>query len=488
MNQPLSSRLTTQTPVSARKAETHIGFLITQGFAARMMLRAGVPGKLIAEGARVTVLSPNASEEYFKNEFEVETLALRQTPAINNRIAGRFRAYRPYLLDRVDENPTLMSLHKHLFENRPVLGSALLGINRTLARSCLFRNASRVGERILNRSKGVKRLLQELKPDLLVLPNPFGVEETVYLLYARELSIPVACQMLSWDNITAKGTPLLMPDYFISWGPIMTEEIAHFYQFSRDKIFECGVPHFDVYSQKQELTSRKNLLRKLNLSPELPYIFYGMVAAMHCPREVEILTWLAEQVNNDAFAEPCSLVIRPHPETMSGVNSLHNEAWAKLRALLGPRVALDVPPVLSKRLAWDLPKNDMYHLASLLDGCAMCLNASSTLCLDACMLDRPVVNIGFDGWEKLPYERSARKSLDFIHMAKLLAFGGVRVARSFRELKESIDAYLNNPALDREGRRRSVEQECGPLDGRAAERVANVLTHLTRQQSDSVPE
>ncbi|MGH8058378.1 MAG: hypothetical protein ACREOH_14265, partial [Candidatus Entotheonellia bacterium] len=144
----------------------------------------------------------------------------------------------------------------------------------------------------------------------------------------------------------------------------------------------------------------------------------------------------------------------------------------------GLRVVLDIPHVLSENLAWDLPKPDMYRLASLLAGCAICLNASSTLCLDACMLDRPVINIGFDGRESLPYERSARRSLDYTHMAKLLAFGGVRIARSFPELEQHINMYFKHPDWDRETRLLAAAQECGPRDGRAAERVAAALLRI----------
>jgi hypothetical protein len=111
----------------------------------------------------------------------------------------------------------------------------------------------------------------------------------------------------------------------------------------------------------------------------------------------------------------------------------------------------------------------------------MCLNANSTLCLDACMLDRPVIDVAFDGREELPYRRSARRGLDYIHKAKLLALGGVRVARSFDDLERLINAYLIDPALDHEGRVRSVTQECGPQDGRASERIADVLGQLCRR-------
>jgi CDP-glycerol glycerophosphotransferase (TagB/SpsB family) len=143
-----------------------------------------------------------------------------------------------------------------------------------------------------------------------------------------------------------------------------------------------------------------------------------------------------------------------------------------------------MPSVLSEQLAWDLPRSDMIHLASLLAGSAMCINSNSTLCLDACMLDRPVINIAFDGWEELPYEKSARRGLNYIHMAKLLALGGIRIAKTFADLETHINAYLRDPQSDRCGRMLSVAQECGPKDGRAVERVAQTLLQLAdRRQS-----
>jgi hypothetical protein len=459
-------------------SDLHIAFLVTDGFAARMMLRAGVPNRLIAAGTQVTAISPNADEAYFQRECQQERINLEQAPRIGSRFAYRFRAYRQYFLDDVMNNPALRGGHGRRFKNHPLFGFTMEVINRTVGQWSLFRKFYRAFELRVNRSKRIKELLAELRPHLLVLPNPFGLEATVYLLHARELGIPVVCQMLSWDNITSKGTPLLMPDYFISWGPIMTGEMVDWYHFPREKIYECGVPHFDVYSQNGRLTSRNILLEELKLPSELPYIFYGTVARIFCPNELQILTWLADQVNKDAFAEPCSLVIRPHPQMISGFYSTESKELEKLKALVGPRVALDIPPVLSERLAWDLPKSDMYHLASLLAGCAMCLNSGSTLCLDACMMNRPVVTIGFDGWDKLPYHESARRGFDFVHLAKLLRFGGVGIAKSFTDLEAHINAYLCDAGLDQEGRKLAALQECGPRDGGSAERVVRSLLQL----------
>ena len=465
---------------SRHMSDVHIAFLLTYGFVARMMIRSGVARQLVTQGARVTVISPNADEAYFQQECQIEKISLRREPGSGGRIAHWFRANRSYFLDDVMNNPALKSKHVRQCENRLLFSFAMEMINRRVARWPLFRKFYRAFERLVNRSKSVKGLLDELRPDLLVLSNPFGVEETIYLLHAKELRIPVVCQMLSWDNITSKGTPLMMPDYFISWGPIMTDEMVGLYHFSRERIYECGVPHFDVYRQQDRLTSCDRLLRELHLPLEEPYLFYGMVPEYSCPNEVGILTWLADQVNKSAFAKPCSLVIRPHPQTISGAYSITTEKLEKLKTLVGPRVVLDIPPVLSEQLAWDLPKSDMYRLASLLGSCAMCINANSTLCLDACMLDRPVVNIAFDGWEELPYEKSARRGPNYIHMANLLALGGIRTARSFSELERHINAYLCNPSLDHNGRMLSAARECGPRDGRATQRVATKLLELAR--------
>jgi hypothetical protein len=103
------------------------------------------------------------------------------------------------------------------------------------------------------------------------------------------------------------------------------------------------------------------------------------------------------------------------------------------------------------------------------------------------MADRPVINIGFDGWESLPYQGSARQSLDFTHMAKLLALGGIPVARSFADLEKHINAYLLDPDLDRTARSFAVAQECGSRDGRASERVAGALLHLARERAGRRP-
>lgn len=459
-----------------------IACLISDGFGARLVLKSGVARKLVAQGTSVTAISPNADESYFQQECREEGITLRQDPHDGGSSALRFRVYRPYFLDNVMGNASLKILHEQYFEGRPALGAALATLNRRLGRNPVAGAAYRMIESRMNRSESVRRLLQELNPDLLVLCSPFGVREVTYLLHAKDLGIPVVCQIQSWDNITCKGTPLLMPDYFISWGPVMTQEIMEYYRFPRHKIFECGVPHFDIYSRKAELSPPQAVLKALNLPPDDPYLVFGMVTPYCCPNELDLLMWLTHKINNRKFVKPCSLIIRPHPQTVSGYYARQARELERLMSLAGPRIGIHMPQLSSERLYCDMPRSEMPRIASLLAGSALCLNTWSTLCLDASLADRPVISISFDGWEQLPYAKSARAGPDYIHIGKLLAFGGLRVAKSFGELESHINAYLSNPGLEQTGRALAVAQECGPQDGKAAERVGTVLMKLSQRQ------
>ncbi len=463
----------------------HIACLVSDGFAARLLLKSGVARESIARGASVTVIAPNAAEPYFLRECAEHGVALLQAPQTNTRTAQRFRRYRPYFLNDIMGNTALKIGHFRKSQDRPVIGSLLAAMNRIFKGNSLIGRIYRLIELGTNRSQLVKQFLNELNADLLVIANPFGAEEVIYLLHAKELGIPVVCELLSWDNVTAKGTPLMMPDYFISWGPIMTEEIVEYYGFPRERIVECGAPHFDVYRQKDKLASPEVVLDELGLQSGDPYLVFGMVTPYVCQNELDLLMWLAHKVNNNQFAKACSLVIRPHPHTISGYYARTSQEIERLKCLTGPRVALHVPEVLSEQLANDMPGIEMQRLASLLAGCAVCINAGSTLCLDACLVDRPAITIAFDGWERLSYMKSASCGPDYIHMRKLLSYGGVRIARCFDELEHHINTYLMNQGLDQEGRALSVSQECGVQDGRATERVAATLVKLSQGKSQS---
>ncbi|MGH7703612.1 MAG: hypothetical protein ACREMO_10985, partial [Gemmatimonadales bacterium] len=104
---------------------------------------------------------------------------------------------------------------------------------------------------------------------------------------------------------------------------------------------------------------------------------------------------------------------------------------------------------------------------------------SSTLTVDASILDRPVICLGYDivPDPKFP-EGRAWAYTQSTHYARLVSTGGVKVVRSQAECLAEIERYLAEPGLDREGRREIVAVVTAVADGGAGARLAREVLQL----------
>ncbi|MBK8480838.1 MAG: hypothetical protein IPL40_06650 [Proteobacteria bacterium] len=459
---------------------TDICYVLSHGFAARMVLHSTIVPELRRRGVGVTVVAPNAGERYFQRFCASRDVTLEQAPAVHGLGLKLYGPARRYLFDDYEHNAALRAKHLHelhseavrpLLKLRPLLGKA---VNRVALRWPLLpRLAQRVEQRLL-RSREVRAILQRLRPRLLVSTYPVNWLEALFVLEAQQLGIPTVGQLLSWDNISCKGRFAALPDRFIAWGPVMSDELRSYYGVAPERISECGVAHFDAHFDPTNRAHAREVLASLGLCPDDPYLFFGMSARFFCPHELDVVEWLAARVQAGAFGPRMQLVVRPHPQNIRG-SMADGETLQRLQGLVGGRVALDLPQVVSDQLPWDLEERDLRKLAALIAGCAVSLNSGSTLSIDAVVQDRPVVLPIFDAGHQLPWWRSVRRVVEFPHLQKMLSFGGVAVVRSFAELEQQLGRYLADQALDAEGRARLRAAECGPCDGQAAARVAEAL-------------
>ena len=110
----------------------------------------------------------------------------------------------------------------------------------------------------------------------------------------------------------------------------------------------------------------------------------------------------------------------------------------------------------------------------------MVIAFASSLAIDAVVFDKPVVFIGFDGTPGRPYWQSLCRFYDYDQQRSILSTGGIKLAKNMEELVRYVRDYLANPALDREGRKKIIEERCWKLDGRSSERLANVILNNLR--------
>jgi len=92
-----------------------------------------------------------------------------------------------------------------------------------------------------------------------------------------------------------------------------------------------------------------------------------------------------------------------------------------------------------------------------------------------------VVNVAFDVSDPPPCGRPPLWDYyyRFDHYRPVVALGAARFAHSPRELARHVNAYLENPALDRDARRKLVALELGVPVGRSASRIVEVLKGIS---------
>jgi hypothetical protein len=322
----------------------------------------------------------------------------------------------------------------------------------------------------------IRRQLRQIDPDLIWSTVSVSGWETPYRLAARDLGLPVATSILSFDNLTSRG-PLARDAHYLVWGARMKEQLLRLYPGLDDRhVTITGTPQFDFHRRPSCVWTRERTLETLGVPPDGRYFLYGASHAVLTPEEPKLVAQLANRLDRHAALASHALVVRLHP-----LDDAPRWMW---HVGAQPRVRLS--PAFARGSAaadgWMVPTADDHaRLTSSLVHADGCINIASTLSLDAAILDRPVICIDFTREPESPRDMLYAE-YGAEHYAPLVASGGIRLAHSWDELLDLMADAVIAPERDSDLRARMVADECGPVDGRAAERVARTLISLATSE------
>lgn len=466
--------------------KTDVCYIVSHGFATRMLLQTDLVGKLTEKGLRVAIVSQNANDENFEVFADNPNVSLVEWQGKNSIWDDDYLYKRMYFLEDLSKNTALREkFYNALFFSkslhpwkriRPLyyfLVYLLAKVFPSIRKGFLRREGAHL------QSEEAKELLRELQPGLLVSTYPVNIIEAKMLYEAKQQNIKTVLHLLSWDNITCKGKFPVLADDFIVWGDIMKEELQECYKVPEEKINKCGVPHFDEHVQVRKAAAYQTAVNQLGLNPDLPYLFFAMSSPRFAPREMAIVEWLAEAVEKDTFGKDMQLVVRPHPQNVQDFTS--KKSWlGRLDELDSNRVKIDYPGMVESKIRWSMKRDDMTRLSNLITGCSICFNSGSTVSIDALMHNKPVILTSFDAKTRLPYWNSARRLKDYTHLAKFIREGGAVSVGSFEEMELQIMSYLEKPDHNLSSRRNALLRECYQDDGESTNRVVEVLDTLVK--------
>jgi hypothetical protein len=370
--------------------------------------------------------------------------------------------------------------------NQPVRGSirrrSAIGLARRLGRATASPKWMRLVERahssVVGRSNEVahfRRVFQAIRPNVIFSSNQNPLFVIAPVLAAKQLGIPTATFIFSWDNLSTKGRIAAPFDHFLVWSEHMKRELRHFYpDVPEDRIHVIGTPQFEPYADKTLLWSRAEFCRRVGANPGKQLIcFSGGDAEVSKADHLHVRTLMQLIRSGEVRGNP-QVLLRPAPSD---------------RADRYDSVRRDFPELIYAPPAWVRAKSpygeyfgltpsaeDVQILANLTHHADLNINFASTMTLDFAIHDKPVINVVFEVADPPLFGMSMWEFVrGFGHYDPVVELGAARFAHTVDELKDHVNAYLSDPSLDRAGRSRFVDLEVGVPIGQSSERIIKVL-------------
>lgn len=323
-----------------------------------------------------------------------------------------------------------------------------------------------------------RQLFKKIKPSVLFCSHQRPTEILPPVLAARSLGIPTATFIFSWDNLTSKGRIAAPFDHYLVWSEHMCRELLQYYpDVTRERVHVVGTPQFDPYADKSLLWPREQFFSRIGADPSRRLICFSGGDATGCPEDPEHVRVLMDLIRDGSIRGNPQVLLRPAPvddgSRFGGVRKNYPEliyarpAWIHAEPNNWARV---IP----------LPE-DVQFLANLTHHADLNINLASTMTLDFAIHDKPVVNVAFNVVDPPPFGEPAWEfNYNFEHYRPVVEFGAARFARSPAEYAAHVNAYLEDPSLDRDNRRRLVELEVGAPLGESSQRIVEVLERIAR--------
>jgi CDP-glycerol glycerophosphotransferase (TagB/SpsB family) len=450
-------------------ARRSIVISVPHGTSAGNMLRAGglLSRVLDADRSRdVVLLTPMARDAAFVSEFAGDRVQIvdlpGHTPAgLEARLLAIVQA--SYLSRGQTE-----SVRIRLAEARANGIIRALPVKAAIGKFLVepfTHNGSRyaLSDRLVSH-RAMEQLFDKHRPMLVVAANPGLVFSEVPLLRtARRRGVFSMAIDPSWDNFTNKLIPVRQVDRLVVWNDIMKAQAIELHGYDAEAIRVAGAPQFDPHFRAR--TPREEFFRRIGADPARKLIALTTTPRSLYSHHDHVLRSLVAALRGGPLAG-AQVLVRLHPRD-------EMEAYREFEGVAG--VILEKPfrdtVKVADGLAIDVMPEHQRHLGDTLNYADAVVNVASTISIEACIFDTPVVNICFDGAEESPYVRSARRYYSFTHYVNITSRGAVRVAQSPDEMIAMVARYLADPSLDRAGRRQVVLDQCQFTDGRSAERV-----------------
>lgn len=326
----------------------------------------------------------------------------------------------------------------------------------------------------------IKKVDVEFKNQLKAIKPAFALS-TSYVVDAEwslfrtlhDLQIKIYTHILSFDNLTSRGyLPIKYFDGFLVWNEKMKDELQHIYAIPSSKITITGTPQFDFHINKRYIKSRAWTCEMLGID-QGHFIVYCANHYALTPDEPQLLEKIIDAFQQDELLSSHQIVLRLHPM----------DDYDRWNAILKkyPAVRVSYPWVHKDKthLFWGNPSlDDLILFSNTLRYCNLVINIASTISIDAAILDKPVVCVGFSSNSSNAFNSLYYNFHHSEHYAPIMATGSTPLSVDLNSLVNMATDGIQNPDELSEKRQGMVRLLCGDTDGTASSKIINFISHL----------
>ncbi len=467
------------------------------GMAIIYFLQSEVVPTLLEAGVEVVVLTDDDTKEKIAQRFArpgltIEGLRLKEAARYANTVFPRLQWLLAYLR-RVGGSWRINSqaMDSHIWEVwHENSWKFRLGIWTPAALAILLLRTSSTARRLLVRLQSrfqpnpplYADLFEKYTPDLVIASTAGWRLDRYLLREAHRRGIPTLAAIVGWDNPSSYAIPGAPMEYATCWSQEQKKELVLGSNWDPDRVHIGGIPSYDGYIRKTWLIPRQEYFRLHSLDPQRALISYACSFVHFAPNYPNVAA-LVNLVASNALARPSQLLIRLHPSHFQEKPKMFAQERERIFELEKqyPHVHVVKPVPLGGSLGY-YSGEDMDEKASMLYHSDVFVTVYSTMVVEAAVHDTPIVSAVLDapgGWN---HPKKFSLSLKAIgnwptHKRFREARAG-RVAEDTEQLRQALNAYLQDRSLDREERRRFIEQEITYTDGSAGRRTAEFILKM----------
>lgn len=279
------------------------------------------------------------------------------------------------------------------------------------------------------------------KPSFLFCTNQRPILAVAPILAARDLKIPTATFIFSWDNLP-KATLVVEVDYYFVWSNIMKEELQKYYPaIKENQIKITGTPQFEPHYNKNLLKPKEIFFNENNLDLNKKYICFSGDDVTTSPYDEYYLQDLAETVeslNKEGYN--LGVIYRKCPVDFTG---REDEILKKYNQIIYPIN----PKWENLGSSWNnaMPlKEDLQLLSNTISNSILVINIGSSMVFDSVIHNVPCAYINYNTEKVNTSLWNINKIYKYIHFKSMPSKEAVLWVNKKEDYKLIIKDVLNN--------------------------------------------